>query len=184
MTDYVVLVDELDNEIGYEEKLKAHLEGKLHRAFSVFLFNEKKQLLLQRRALSKYHSAGLWTNSCCSHPKPKEELLHAANRRLKEELLIHSHIHLDVVGSFIYNVKFENELTENEFDYILIGFHSFIPEINAEEALDYKWLTLEEIKEELKNNSANYTFWFKEIISQFCNQIKLHIDESLSKRNI
>lgn len=184
MTDYVVLVDELDNEIGYEEKLKAHLEGKLHRAFSVFLFNEKKQLLLQRRALSKYHSGGLWTNSCCSHPKPKEELLNAANRRLKEELLINSRIHLDVIGSFIYNVKFENELTENEFDYILIGCHSVTPEINTEEALDYKWLTLEEIKKELKNNPANYTFWFKEIISQFCNQIKLHIDESLSKRNI
>ncbi|MDZ4665022.1 MAG: isopentenyl-diphosphate Delta-isomerase [Bacteroidota bacterium] len=157
--EQVILVDEHDKPIGTMGKLEAHQKGQLHRAFSVFIFNDKGELLLQKRALSKYHSAGLWTNTCCSHPKPNEETLAAANRRLREEmgldsLLIHK-------TSFIYKTPFDNGLTEHEFDHVFIGQSNEDPIINLEEVDSFKWLSLENVKEKIKRTPESFTSWFK-----------------------
>ena len=155
----VILVDENDKPIGTMGKLEVHQKGQLHRAFSVFIFNDKGELLLQRRALSKYHSAGLWTNTCCSHPQPNEETLAAANRRLQEEMgmdtiLIHK-------TSFIYKTPFDNGLTEHEFDHVFIGQSNENPIINPEEVYSFKWMTLEKVKEAIKKDPENFTSWFR-----------------------
>ncbi len=157
--EQVILVDEHDKPIGTMGKLEVHQKGLLHRAFSVFIFNDKGELLLQKRALSKYHSAGLWTNTCCSHPRPNEETLAAANRRLKEEMgitciLIHK-------TSFIYKTPFDNGLTEHEFDHVFIGNYNERPELNKDEAEDYKWMNMEHIKNDVKKNPEEFTSWFK-----------------------
>ncbi len=141
------------------EKMEAHQKGVLHRAFSVFIFNDKGELLLQKRASTKYHSAGLWTNTCCSHPYPGEETLAAAKRRLKEEmgmdaLLIHK-------TSFVYKTKFDNGLTEHEFDHVFIGNYNENPVLNEDEAEEYKWVDLNKVKEDVKKFPQNYTSWFK-----------------------
>lgn len=186
MIDFVVLVNSDDQETGTEEKLKAHQEGKLHRAFSVLLFNEKKELLLQQRALSKYHSGGLWTNCCCSHPRPNEDMIDSVKRRLNEELLIpvSENIQLSKLSSFIYYVQLENGLIEHELDHLYIGYYQKTPFINPEEAMNYRWDSLEKIKNDIKGQPETFSFWFKEIISQFCNKIEEYINESLQKRNI
>ena len=159
MTEEVILVDEQDHAIGTMEKMEAHEKGVLHRAFSVFIFNSKKKLLLQQRALSKYHSPALWTNTCCSHPRPGEDTLAAANRRLKEEMGMEAD--LSYMTSFIYKTKFENGLTENEFDHVYTGGSEKEPILNREEVNAYKWLSIEEIKSELKMHPEAYTYWFK-----------------------
>lgn len=184
--DFVILVDQNDRPTGVEEKMKAHTEGKLHRAFSVLLFNDKGELLLQQRALSKYHSGGLWTNCCCSHPKPGEDNLTAIRRRLYEELHIRQEEQpeLEKIGDFMYYVELDNGIKENEFDHIYIGRYSHTPGINPDEALSYRWCSLNELIREIEQHPGQFTFWFKEIISQFCNQIQHYIDESLQKRNI
>jgi isopentenyl-diphosphate delta-isomerase len=129
--DCVILVDEQDREIGVMEKLQAHQEGKLHRAFSVFIFNDANELLLQQRAYTKYHSGGLWANSCCSHPTPNETTLDAAHRRLMEEMGMSCD--LEIKTSFVYKTPFDNGLTEHEYDYILIGHSNQQPVFNAVE---------------------------------------------------
>jgi isopentenyl-diphosphate delta-isomerase len=156
---YVILVDTQDNELGVMEKLQAHQEGKLHRAFSIFIFNNKNELLLQQRALSKYHSGGLWTNTCCSHPSPNETILDAAQRRLFEEMGISCE--LKIINHFIYQSDFENGLKEHEFDYIIIGQSNEIPLINKDEVANYKWQTIEEIEKDIILNPTQYTIWFK-----------------------
>ena len=135
----VILVDENDIAIGSMEKLEAHQKGILHRAFSVFIFNSNNELLLQRRALTKYHSSGLWTNTCCSHPQPNEDTLAAANRRLKEEMGMQTS--LTHKTSFIYKTNFDNGLTEHEFDHVFIGHTDTNPTINPEEVDSYKWIS-------------------------------------------
>lgn len=155
----VILVDISDNAIGRMEKLEAHQKGVLHRAFSVFIFNENNELLLQRRALTKYHSAGLWTNTCCSHPRPGEETISAANRRLKEEMGME--VNLSFKTSFIYKTEFENGLTEHEFDHIYTGNSNINPIINTEEVHSFEWLSTESIKERIKNKPEEFTSWFK-----------------------
>ena len=135
--EQVILVDEKDKEIGLEEKIKAHKEGKLHRAFSVFVFNQKGEMLLQRRALTKYHSGGLWTNTCCSHPRKGEDVDKAASRRLKEEMGFSCG--LKEVFSFIYKTGFDNGLMEHEFDHVFVGAYESEPKINPEEVAEYKW---------------------------------------------
>ncbi len=155
----VILVDEHDKPIGTMGKLEVHQKGQLHRAFSVFIFNDKGELLLQKRAKDKYHSAGLWTNTCCSHPQPNEETLAAANRRLKEEMgldtiLIHK-------TSFIYKTPFDNGLTEHELDHVFIGQSNENPIINQEEVDSFKWLSIAKIKEEIKKHPENFTSWFR-----------------------
>ncbi len=157
--EFVVLVDEYDNDIGVMEKLEAHHKGLLHRAFSIFIFNDKKELLLQQRAVSKYHSGGLWTNTCCSHPRPNETIKDAANRRLFEEMGMTCD--LVVKNSFIYKSPFENGLTEHELDYVLIGYSNQNPNINAQEVEHYKWMTISDIKTDIYHNPSHYTSWFK-----------------------
>jgi len=157
--EQVILVDENDIAIGSMEKLEAHQKGILHRAFSVFIFNNKNELLLQRRALTKYHSAGLWTNTCCSHPQPNEDTLAAANRRLKEEMGMQTA--LTHKTSFIYKTNFDNGLTEHEFDHVFIGNTDTNPIINSEEVDSFKWISLEELKADIKSNPKLYTSWFK-----------------------
>jgi isopentenyl-diphosphate delta-isomerase len=157
--EYVILVDEQDNDIGVMEKLLAHQEGLLHRAFSIFIFNEKGELLLQQRALSKYHSAGLWTNTCCSHPRPNETIKDAANRRLFEEMGMSCD--LKIISNFIYKTPFENGLTEHELDYVLTGITNQNPHINKDEVENYKWMPIEDIKKDIIPNPNLYTSWFK-----------------------
>ncbi|MES2513576.1 MAG: isopentenyl-diphosphate Delta-isomerase [Bacteroidota bacterium] len=157
--DYVILVDELDNDIGVMEKLEAHQKGLLHRAFSIFIFNDKNELLLQQRALSKYHSAGLWTNTCCSHPRPHETVKDAAHRRLYEEMGLSCE--LQITTNFIYKTDFENGLTEHEFDYVLTGQTNQTPIINPDEVESYEWRSIDDIKKDMGLNPDKYTAWFK-----------------------
>ena len=155
----VILVDENDTQVGLMPKLEAHQKGILHRAFSVFIFNSNYQLLLQKRAVSKYHSGGLWTNTCCSHPREGEETIDAANRRLIEEMGIKTN--LRKVFDFIYKAELDNELTENEFDHVYYGVYDEDNTINTEEADDFKWIDMETLNNDIALNGQNYTVWFK-----------------------
>lgn len=169
----VILVNERDEELGHMEKLEAHRQGKLHRAFSVMVFNSSKELLLQRRAMGKYHSEGLWTNTCCSHPQPGETILQAAHRRLNEEMGIKSA--LRETFHFIYEAHLDNALIEHELDHVLIGFSDEEPVINPDEALDYKWMALTDIEADIKAHPSSYTAWFKTIINDHLSAIQPHI---------
>jgi isopentenyl-diphosphate Delta-isomerase len=142
--EQVILVNEQDEPLGLMEKMEAHEKGILHRAFSVFLFNDRHQLLLQKRALTKYHSGGLWTNTCCSHPRENEEVLDAGNRRLREEMGIQSQ--LTNVFSFVYRAELDNNLIEHELDHVLVGTFNDTPQPNPEEVMDWKYIDLEEIR--------------------------------------
>lgn len=155
----VVLVDASDRELGVMEKMDAHVQGILHRAFSVFIYNNKGEMLLQQRADAKYHSAGLWTNACCSHPLPGEDLVTAANRRLKEELGIQAD--LTSVFSFIYRADLENGLIEHEFDHVLVGVCNDDPVLNPDEVKACRWLSDESICKLLEETPENFTAWFK-----------------------
>ncbi len=157
-TPQVILVNELDEQVGIMEKMEAHKKAMLHRAFSVFIFNAKGEMLLQQRALKKYHSGGLWTNACCSHPMPGEETLVAAQRRLNEEMGIQST--LNKIFDFTYCVEFENGLCENEFDHVYAG--EFDGEIiaNKEEVNDFCYKALNEIHRSLQTHPQKYSAWF------------------------
>jgi isopentenyl-diphosphate delta-isomerase len=159
MVDYVVLVNKKDQEIGTMEKMEAHQKGLLHRAFSVFILNSKGEMLIHRRALGKYHSPGLWTNTCCSHPRPNETVLDAANRRLDEEMGMGES--LSEVVSFVYHHKFDNGLVEHEFDHILTGISDALPSINEDEVDSYKYIEIEELEQSMKQNPDDYSIWFK-----------------------
>ena len=163
--EYVILVDENDQEIGKMEKLEAHEKALLHRAFSVFVFNEKKELLLQQRALTKYHSAGLWTNTCCSHPRVGETIEQAAHRRLMEEMGFDCE--LSTKTSFIYKAAFENGLTEHEFDHILVGNYNGAININNQEVASYKWVSIAWLQNDMVQNPQDYTAWFTIISEKF-----------------
>jgi isopentenyl-diphosphate delta-isomerase len=156
--EYVVLVDEQDNAIGTMEKQQAHVEGALHRAFSIFIFNSEKKLLLQKRATSKYHCGGLWTNTCCSHPRETENILDAANRRLQEEMGMQCE--LKSIFSFVYKAEFENGLTEHEFDHVLLGLSDQTPELNLEEVEGFRYIGLEDLQLEIKEDPQKFTPWF------------------------
>jgi isopentenyl-diphosphate Delta-isomerase len=154
----VILVTENDEEIGVMEKMEAHRQAVLHRAFSVFLFNSKGEMLLQQRALSKYHSGGLWTNACCSHPRPGEATAEAAVRRLQEEMGIVTP--LTKAFEFTYKAPFDNGLTEYEFDHVFIGRYDDTIVPNPEEVADYCFKDMEEISESLQTHPQKYTAWF------------------------
>lgn len=156
--EQVILVNEQDEVVGQMEKMEAHLKGILHRAFSVFIFNSKGEMLLQQRALDKYHSAGLWTNACCSHPRPGEGNVEAAQRRLKEELGFS--IPLKKVFDFTYKTQFENGLTEHEVDHVFTGTYDGIIAPTPAEVADYKFLSIDQIANQLKTHPENYTSWF------------------------
>lgn len=159
MHEQLILVNEKDESVGFQEKLKAHELGQLHRAFSIFVFNSAGQLMLQKRALGKYHCGGLWSNTCCGHPRPKEELSEAVHRRLQEEMGFDCV--LNDVFEFVYRVKFANGLWEHEYVHIFFGQYDKAPTINPEEADDWKWIDLEELKKDIKLNPEQYTYWFK-----------------------
>ena len=165
----VVLVDRNDNPMGLMPKLEAHEKGVLHRAFSVFILNQKSQLMLQRRALDKYHSPGLWTNTCCSHPRESESNIEAGVRRLKEEMGFTTP--LKSMFSFIYKSEFDNGLTEHEFDHVLLGYYDKQPLINTIEVSEWKWMSLDKIILEIKNKPEDFTVWFKIIFERFYNHI-------------
>jgi isopentenyl-diphosphate Delta-isomerase len=155
----VILVDENDQPVGTMEKMEVHRKALLHRAFSVFIFNEKGEMLLQKRAADKYHSAGLWTNACCSHPRPGTDILQAAGERLMEEMGFRTI--LEKVFDFIYMASYDNGLTEYEFDHVLVG--TYVGEIipNPDEVADFCFKSLEEIRDSLQSHSNEYTAWFK-----------------------
>ena len=165
LIEKVILVDESDNAIGEMEKLEAHQKGLLHRAFSVFIFDPEGKMLLQQRALSKYHSGGLWTNTCCSHPLPGEDTLNAANRRLMEEMGITTE--LEHKNFLVYKTAFNNGLFEHEYDHIYTGKTDQQPKINKTEVENFEWLTLPEVKEKIKLNPQLFTVWFKMAIEKF-----------------
>lgn len=164
----IILVDKKDNEIGVGEKLKVHKEGKLHRAFSIFIFNSKGEVLLQKRAKTKYHSPGLWTNTCCSHPGPNKNLEEEAKRRLKEEMGINCQ--LKEIFSFIYKVNL-GSLIEHEFNHVFIGKFNGKPTVNAKEADDWEWINTKELKKDVRKNPEKYAYWFRLILGRV---LKIH----------
>jgi isopentenyl-diphosphate Delta-isomerase len=157
--EFVILVDEQDNETGRMEKMEAHEKALLHRAFSIFVFNDAGQMMLQRRALSKYHSPGLWTNTCCSHPRPGESLSAATQRRLAEEMGFRCP--LEKAFSFIYKAAFDHGLTEHELDHVFTGTYNGDPAINPAEVAEWKWVSVSALLEDVKNNPEAYTVWFR-----------------------
>ncbi len=171
----VILVDDNDVQKGVMEKIEAHKQGLLHRAFSIFIFNSNGEFLLQQRALGKYHNGGLWTNTCCSHPLPGEDILNAAYRRLSEEMGFTTT--LSPLFKFIYNAKFDNGLTEHEFDHVFTGIYD--GEINADktEVSDYCYKNLSEINESLQTHPQKYTEWFKIALPR----IKMFYEEDFNK---
>ncbi len=165
----VILVDQNDVEIGTKEKMEAHRNALLHRAFSVFIFNSKGELLLQQRAIEKYHSGGLWTNTCCSHPFPGEKTDDAANRRLNEEMGLETN--LEFKFKFLYKARLDNELTEHEIDHVFVGYSDEKPQLNVDEVGDYKYMTLENVQQSIAIDPELYTVWFKIIFSEFMDEI-------------
>ena len=163
--DNVILVDVHDKQIGLMPKLEAHKKGVLHRAFSVFIFNNKGELMLQRRALSKYHSPGLWTNTCCSHQRDGESNILAAKRRLNEEMGFVTE--LIEKTSFVYKANFDNGLTEHELDHIIVGKYNHSPVINSSEVDSWKWMSMEDIRNNINDQPHNYTAWFKIIFEKY-----------------
>ena len=159
MEEMVVLVDEQDNELGVMEKMEAHKTGSLHRAFSVFIFNGNDELMLQRRAVHKYHSGGLWTNTCCSHPRPHEAVMAAGNRRLQEEMGITAP--LEQVFSFIYRADLDNNLTEHELDHVLVGRTERQPVINPDEVDSWKYMSMQDVRAAIDLTPESFTEWFK-----------------------
>lgn len=155
----VILVDRNDRPIGSKSKLLAHRDGDLHRAFSVFLFNDNGELLLQKRAISKYHSGGLWSNTCCSHPRIAEDTLAAAQRRLNEEMGLD--LDLDHAFSFTYRVQFESGLWEHEYDHVFFGNFNGQPIADPDEVSDWKWMSMTDLEQDINRNPHVYTFWFK-----------------------
>ncbi|MBS1928947.1 MAG: isopentenyl-diphosphate Delta-isomerase [Chitinophagaceae bacterium] len=166
----LILVNEADEPVGTMEKMEVHQKALLHRAFSIFIFNSKNELLLQQRALDKYHSAGLWSNTCCSHPSPGEDTAHAAAKRLKEEMGIETP--LQHAFHFIYRAEFENQLTEHELDHVFVGKFDGEPEPNPNEVSDISYQTVEQLLSDMKENPQNFTVWFKLILPRLANEHK------------
>ncbi|MGC8649234.1 MAG: isopentenyl-diphosphate Delta-isomerase [Candidatus Micrarchaeia archaeon] len=161
----VILVDENDVPVGTEEKMRAHQNGgKMHRALSIFVFNNKGETYLQKRALVKYHSAGKWSNTCCSHPLPNESVLNAAHRRLKEEMGFDCE--LEEVFNFPYRADVGNGLTENEFDHIIFGIYNGEPKPAPEEVMDWRLSSLSDLKREITKNKENFTSWLVLMIDE------------------
>ncbi len=166
MNNKVVLVNSDDIVIGEYDKLKAHQEGLLHRAFSVFIFDKSGKLYLQQRASNKYHSANLWTNTCCSHPVLNADVEESAIRRLEEEMGLRID-RLFFIDKVLYYVELENDLKEHEMDYLFLGFSDDIPVVNWEEVKNWKKLSLQEVINDVKANPHKYTFWFKLFLPKF-----------------
>jgi isopentenyl-diphosphate delta-isomerase len=174
----VVLVNSMDEVVGTMEKMAAHLSGELHRAFSIVIFNEKGEMLIQKRADTKYHSAGLWSNACCSHPALGETIEEAAKRRLKEELSLSADVEFQF--SFEYKTVFQNGLIENELDHVLVGFSNSKGIINKAEVSALKFVPVLDLLSDMETNPSNYSEWFKIIIFKHWDKIS----NSLEKRKL
>lgn len=159
----IIIVDKKDREVGIGDKIMVHRAGLLHRAFSIFIFNSKKEILLQQRAKTKYHSSGLWSNTCCSHPRPNRNLGREAKRRLKEEMGINCD--LKEIFSLLYKVRV-GDLIEHEFNHVFLGGFDSNPKPNKEEAEDWKWMRLKELQKDIKDNPQKYTAWLKIILDK------------------
>jgi isopentenyl-diphosphate Delta-isomerase len=157
--EQVILVDEQDRELGASEKLAAHEAGRLHRAFSIFVFNSAGRLLLQRRAKTKYHSGGLWSNTCCGHPRPGESTRAAARRRLREEM--NFECELSAAFEFLYRAEFANELIEHEYDHVFVGEFDGAFTAEESEVEDWKWATPDELRRDMRERPGDYTYWLK-----------------------
>ena len=166
----VVLVDKNNNQIGLMPKMEAHLKGFLHRAFSIIIFNSVGEMMLQKRASTKYHTPNLWSNTCCSHQRENENNISAGKRRLKEEMGFVTNLY--DFGSFIYQVSFSNGLIEHEFDHILLGVYNGIPKINPDEVDEWKWISIDELCIDIKKKPEKYTAWFKIIINKYSESLK------------
>lgn len=165
----VVLVDEADNALGEMDKLAAHEQGVLHRAFSVFVFNDKDEMLLQKRAASKYHGAGLWTNACCSHPQWNETVIEGAQQRLAFEMGLF--IPLSEAFRFLYKARVENNLIEHELDHVFTGITNDMPSPNPEEVSDWRWVNRADLDNEIKSRPELFTQWFKLALKRFSEKI-------------
>ena len=177
--EQVILVDFNDLEIGAMDKLQAHKKGLLHRAFSIFIFNSKGELLLQKRNKNKYHSGGLWTNTCCSHPRPGEKVQNAAVRRLKEEMGMDTVLY--PAFSFQYRAELDQSLIENELDHVFIGYSNELPILNSEEAEGFCYLSPEVLSLGIQNHPEDYTAWLKICFEEVMNNIyKTKYDEKVS----
>ena len=172
MEEQVILVNEQDEAIGLMNKLEAHEKAVLHRAFSVFILNKDKEIMLQQRASHKYHSPLLWTNTCCSHQRSGETNVQAGTRRLQEEMGFTAE--LKELFHFIYKAPFDNGLTEHELDHVMIGYGNQEPIINPEEVASWKWMTIEDVNADMKSNPAIYTVWFKIIFEKFYHYLEDH----------
>lgn len=168
----VILVNENDEQIGLMEKLEAHEKAILHRAFSVFILNDKKEIMLQQRAKQKYHSPLLWTNTCCSHQREGETNIAAGTRRLYEEMGFK--VELKELFHFIYKAPFDNGLTEHELDHVMIGYCNAAPKINPDEVENWKWMTIEDVKNDMQRHPEIYTVWFKIIFDEFYHFLEEH----------
>jgi len=166
----VVLVDINNNKLGLMPKMEAHIKGILHRAFSVIIFNNNGDIMLQKRARTKYHTPGLWSNTCCSHQRDNEDNITAGKRRLYEEMGFTTQ--LQNFDSFIYKVSFSNGLIEHEFDHILTGIYNGIPNLNKKEVDQWKWVSIDYLYHDINNNPDNYTAWFKIIINKYSESLK------------
>jgi isopentenyl-diphosphate delta-isomerase len=161
----VILVNQDDEQIGTMAKMEAHEKALLHRAFSIFIMNDKGETLLQQRAAHKYHSPLLWTNTCCSHQREGESNIEAGKRRLQEEMGFVTK--LSELFSFIYKAPFDNGLTEHELDHVMVGKYNKEPIINTDEVADWKWMKPDEVRKDIALHPANYTVWFKIIFEKF-----------------
>lgn len=168
----VILVNEKDEPIGLMPKLEAHEKGVLHRAFSVFILNDKNEIMLQQRARQKYHSPLLWTNTCCSHQREGENNIEAGTRRLYDEMGITAS--LKELFHFIYKAPFDNGLTEHELDHVMIGYYNEDPVINTEEAESWKWMSIEDVKKDMQLFPEIYTVWFRIIFDEFYHYLEEH----------
>ena len=166
----VVLVDIKDNQIGLMSKMEAHHKGVLHRAFSVIIFNNDGEMMLQKRASTKYHTPNLWSNTCCSHQRDGESNISAGKRRLEEEMGFVTELY--DFSSFIYKVSFSNGLIEHEFDHIMLGVYNGEPDLNPEEVDDSKWISVVDLCDDIEINPDNYTAWFKIIINKYSESLK------------
>jgi isopentenyl-diphosphate delta-isomerase len=168
----VILVNQNDEQIGLMPKMEAHEKALLHRAFSVFVLNEKNEIMLQQRASHKYHSPLLWTNTCCSHQREGETNIQAGSRRLFEEMGFETG--LKELFHFIYKAPFDNGLTEHELDHVMIGYHNDNPKINEDEVANWKWMSIEDVEKDIQLQPEIYTVWFKIIFDEFYHFLEEH----------
>lgn len=170
MSEQVILVDSRNRELGVMDKTEAHQRGVLHRALSVFIFNSKGELLLQRRAMGKYHSSGLWTNTCCSHPRPGENVADAAHRRLQEEM--GTKTALTELFDFIYKAELENGLYEHEADHVFTGKTDADPKPDPSEVMEWKWVNTAALASDMDANPTAYTIWFQLIFKEVLRRMR------------